>query len=117
MKSIMNVLDTLFGKRTSEEDTQNGPAYAEPLSRRDFTRAVPLLLASIARDDARAMGAYAAMCALGHGVNKNPQEAYCWFLQSATRGEVCSQVALGMCLAGGVGTPMNRKEAAYWLYR
>lgn len=113
----MKILDKFFGEQVSDEDTHDPPSYNEALSRGDFTAAAALLKAAIAREDARAMGAYAAMCALGCGVEKDPVEAYLWFLQGATRGDVRSQVALGMCLAGGVGTPLNRLEGAYWLYR
>lgn len=113
----MNILDSLFGKATSDTDAQHSPPYAEALNRRDYAAALPLLQQAIARDDARAMGAYAALLALGRGVEKNSQEAYCWFRQGATRGDVRSQVSLGMCLAGGTGTPIDRVEAGYWLYR
>lgn len=112
----MNILDKLFG--AVEKDSHDPPrSYNEALSRRDFKAAAPLLKVAIAREDPRAMGAYAAMCALGHGVPKDIKEAYCWFLQGATRGDLCSQVALGLCLARGIGTALNRLEAAYWLYR
>lgn len=114
---MKNVLKALFQPNASAKDAQPDPAYVAPMKRRDYRTAAPLLLAAIAREDARAMGAYAALCALGRGVEKNPQEAYCWFLQGATRGDRKSQVALGMCHAAGMGTAANRKEAAYWLYR
>lgn len=114
---MMKVLDALFNANASVQDAETEPAYAAPLRRGDFGAAAPLLLAAMAKDDARAMGTYAAMCALGRGVEQNLQEAYCWFLQGATRDDTKSQVALGMCLAGGMGTTVNLKEAAYWLYR
>ena len=63
------------------------------------------------------MGLMAAMTALGRGVERDPVDACCWFRQAAVRGHVPSQAALGMCLAAGLGTPCDRKEAAYWLYR
>lgn len=108
---------SIFGHKASVRDVQDRPAYEAPLSRRDFSAALPLLRAAIARGDARAMAAYGALCTTGHGVEKDLQEAYSWFLQGAIHGDVPAQVALGMCLAGGVGAPINRTEAAYWLYR
>jgi len=73
--------------------------------------------AAMALEDARAMGCYGALCATGQGVEKDLNEAYRWFLQAANRGDVPAQVALGLCLAEGLGAPMNRTEAANWLYR
>ena len=113
----MNIYELIFGKPASVRDVQDAPAYDAPLRRRDFSAALPLVRAAIAKDDARAMGAYGALYATGHGLEKDLDEAYCWFLQGAHRGDVPSQLALGMLLAGGLGTPINRTEAAYWLYR
>ena len=114
----MSILDSLLRKTASDKDAEDRlPAYAEALDRRDYAVALPLLQQAIKKEDACAMGAYAALLALGRGVEKNPQEAYCWFRQGANRGDLKSQVSLGMCLAGGTGTPIDRVEAAYWLYR
>lgn len=113
----MNNLDSLWKGTPSAQDTQNKLSYQALIEDRDFEAEISLLRAAIANENARAMGAYGAMHALGHGIQKNSQEAYCWFLQGATHGDIRSQVALGMCLAAGFGTAMNRKEAAYWLYR
>ena len=113
----MHIYELIFGKPAPDSDVQGAPAYDAPLRRQDFSAAIPLLRAAIAQEDARAMGAYGALCATGLGIEKNVHEAYCWFLQGAHRGDVPAQVALGMLLAGGLGTPTNRTEAAYWLYR
>ncbi len=113
----MNIDALVFGSGEPVRDTQGDPAYDAPLRRRDFAAALPLLRAAMAREDARAMGCYGALCATGQGVEKDLYEAYCWFLQAANRGDVPAQVALGLCLAGGLGVPMNRTEAANWLYR
>ena len=113
----MSIYELIFGKHAPDSAVQGPPAYDNPLRHRDFSAALPLLRAAIAQEDARAMGAYGALCATGLGIEKNLHEAYCWFLQSAHRGDVPAQVALGMLLAGGLGTPINRTEAAYWLYR
>jgi len=113
----MNIDALVFGSEEPVRDTQGDPAYDAPLRRRDFTAALSLLRAAMAREDTRAMGCYGALCATGQGVEKDLSEAYCWFLQAANRGDVPAQVALGLCLAGGLGVPMNRTEAANWLYR
>ena len=113
----MNIYELIFGKPASVRGIQDTPSYDAPLQRHDFSAALPLLRAAIAKDDARAMGVYGALYATGHGFEKDLNEAYCWFLQGAHRGDVPSQLALGMLLAGGLGTPINRSEAAYWLYR
>ncbi|WP_126448033.1 tetratricopeptide repeat protein [Sulfuricystis multivorans] len=112
----MDFLDRFFGAVVSHEDAAPAP-YIVPLQRRDYAAAVPLLKAAMNRGDACAMGFFAALSALGRGVEKNPQDACAWFRQAAIRGHVPSQAALGMCLAGGLGTLEDRKEAAYWLYR
>lgn len=112
----MNILDSFFGADAFREDA--APAsYVAPLERRDYAAAVPLLKVAMNKEDARAMGLFAALSALGRGVDKNPEDACAWFRQAANRDHVPSQAALGMCLAGGLGAPVDRKEAAYWLYR
>ena len=113
----MNLYELIFGKQESFDENNDAPTYDSPLLRRDFSTAIPMLRVAIAKEDARAMGAYGALCASGHGVEKDMEEAYCWLLQAANRGDVPSQLALGMLLAGDVGVPTNRTEAAYWLYR
>ncbi len=112
----MSFLDDIFGATSHHEDTA-GPPYLAPILRRDFAAAAPLLKKAMQQNDARAMGLMAAMTALGHGVEKDPVDACCWFRQAAVRGHVPSQAALGMCLAAGLGTARDTKEAAYWLYR
>lgn len=112
----MNFLDSFFATAASHEDAAPAP-YIAPLERRDYNAAVPLLKSAMNRNDACAMGLFAALSALGRGVEKNPEDACAWFRQAANRDHVPSQAALGMCLAGGLGAPVDRKEAAYWLYR
>ena len=112
----MNILDSFFGAGAFQEDAAPAP-YVAPLERRDYAAAVPLLKAAMNKEDARAMGLFAALSALGRGVEKNPEDACAWFRQAANRDHVPSQAALGMCLAGGLGAPVDRKEASYWMYR
>lgn len=107
----------IFGNNPAATEIQDAPAYDAALRRSDFPVALPLLRKAVVREDARAMGAYGALCASGHGVEKDMYEAFCWFRQGATRGHVPSQLALGIILINGVGVPANRTDAAYWLYR
>ena len=113
----MTILDKFLRKISEEKDVRKEDTYNAALTRKDYAAAVPLLRAAIAKDDARAMGALAAMYATGNGVGKDIEEACTWFRQAATRGDAPSQWALGMCLAGGSGTPVNLSEGAYWLFR
>src|SRR5574343_1456027 len=108
----MSFLDNFLGNDLSHKDKAVAP-YIAPLERRDYAAAVPLLKDAMRRDDARAMGLMAALTALGRGVEKDPIDACNWFRQAANRGHVPSQAALGMCLAAGLGAPMDNKEAAY----
>ena len=112
----MRFLDKFFGDDLSQTDKAVAP-YVAPLERRDYAAAVPLLKDAMRRDDARAMGLMAALTALGRGVEKDPIDACNWFRQAANRGHVPSQAALGMCLAAGLGAPVDNKEAAFWLYK
>lgn len=105
----MKFLDKIFG--TSSEDGY--ASYDLPLKRGDYAAAVPLLK----EDDERAMGLMATLMVFGRGVEQDAEEACCWFRQAAVRGHVVSQAALGICLATGTGTRIDRHEAAYWLYR
>ena len=111
----MTILDKIL-RRIPVNDSDGADTYDAALTRKDFAAAEPLLRAAIQKDDARAMGALAAMYATGQGVERDPEEAYLWFRQAATRGDAQSQWALGMCLAGGVGTPANLQESVYWLF-
>ena len=113
----MNIYQLIFGKQASFDEANAAPVYDALLMRRDFSTAILILKAAIAEDDARAMGVYGALYATGHGVEKDMEEAYCWFLQAANRGDIPSQLVLGMLLAGDVCIPTNKSEAAYWLYR
>ena len=112
----MSFLDEFFGAPLHQQDTA-GPPYMAPILRRDYAAAAPLLKKAMQNNDARAMGLMAALTALGRGVEKDPIDACNWFRQAANRGHVPSQAALGMCLAAGLGAPMDNKEAAYWLYK
>ncbi len=91
--------------------------YTESLINRAYSEALPLLRVAIAHEDALAMGLLGTLYMLGHGVDKDEQEAYLWFRQGAVRGDVPSQTALGLSLSGGRGTSINLHEAVYWLIR
>lgn len=112
----MSLLDNFFTDSRSPPGAEVAP-YVRFLEQRDYTAAIPLLKTAIADEDARAMGFLAALYMLGHGVHKDPQEAYLWFRQAANRGDLPSQTALGMCLAGGRGTKVDYDEAAFWFFR
>ena len=113
----MSILDKFLRRSAPPEEPVEADSYDAALTRHDYEAALPMLQAAIEKDDARAMGALAAMLAMGEGCQRNPEEACLWFRQAATRGDLSSQWALGMCLAGGVGTPVNLEEAVYWLFR
>ena len=63
----MRIYELIFGKPAPDSAVQGPPAYDVPLRRREFSAALPLLRAAIAQEDARAMGAYGALCATGSG--------------------------------------------------
>jgi TPR repeat protein len=89
----------------------------QALMRQDYTSALLPLRTAIAQSDARAMGLLGTLYMLGHGVAKDEKEAYLWFRQGAVRADLPSQIALGLSLAGGRGTPVNHSEAVFWLYQ
>ena len=99
----------------SSRTTVRRARYTESLLNRAYTDALPILRAAIADEDALAMGLLGTLYMLGHGVDKDEQEAYLWFRQGAVRGDVPSQTALGLSLAGGRGTSINLSEAVFWL--
>ena len=111
----MTILDKIL-HRIPVDDSGGADTYDAALTRMDFAAAEPLLRAAIKKNDARAMGALAAMYVTGQGVEKDPEEAYLWFRQAAAGGDLQSQCVLGMFLAGGVGTPVNLQESVYWLF-
>jgi TPR repeat protein len=113
----MNILYRLAKLCAILRHSENEPAYYEPLRERDFEAAILPLRESIKREDPVAMTVYAAMLALGRGVDQDFDEAAVWFRQAAIRGHTEGQLALGACLAAGIGTPINDDEAAYWLYQ
>ncbi|MBK6906405.1 MAG: sel1 repeat family protein [Rhodocyclaceae bacterium] len=89
--------------------------YMQALLRQDYARALGPLHTAIADNDARAMGLLGTLYMLGHGVTQDAQTAYGWFRHGAVRGDLPSQTALGLCLASGRGTALNRPEAVFWL--
>ena len=109
----MNFLDKIFRACSEGENA----SYDLSLKRGDYAAAVPLLKEAVRQDDERAMGLMATLMVFGRGVEQDAEEACCWFRQAAVRGHVVSQAALGICLATGTGTRIDRHEAAYWLYR
>lgn len=114
----MSILGKLFkNTNQADDDTSLQARYNDALNRRDFVAVLPLLRKAIAMEDARAMGAYAALYATGHGVEQDPAEAYRWFLQASNRGDAVSQLCLALCLIGGKGVEQNSLEGAYWLFK
>lgn len=112
----MSLLDNMLSPLPGTE-SKNAPAYLEPLLRRDFVSALPQLKAAMNLDDASAMGFYGAMCVMGHGVAKDPDEGVLWFRQAAVRGNPLCAATFGMCLALGFSVEKNEREAAYWLFQ
>ena len=113
----MRFLDKLFNRWMATEPAQTEPAYYEPLRELDYEAAIPPLREAMKREDPVAMTAYAAMLAVGRGVEQDFDEAAAWFRQAAVRGCTYGQLAFGACLASGLGTERNDEEAAYWLYQ
>jgi TPR repeat protein len=109
--SLLNVLDSAVAEHEGE------PTYFEPLREQSFVEAIPLLRQAMCVEDGQAMGLYAALLALGHGIEQNLQEAVDWFRQGAVRGDSFSQFSFGVCLTHGLGLPANHMEAAYWLFK
>lgn len=93
------------------------PAYCELLREHRFDEAVPLLHQQISRDDPAAMGYYGSLLVLGKGIERDLEGAVAWFREGALRGDPHSQLALGVCLASGIGVAADQSKAAYWLYR
>lgn len=89
--------------------------YTQALRRKAYEDAVGPLQSAAVKDDAEAMGLLGTLFMLGHGVKKDAHEASRWFHQGALQGDVSSQTAWGLCLAGGVGTSVNQADAVYWL--
>lgn len=50
----------------------------------------------------------------GDGVDKNPKEAFRWFLLAAQRGSVDAQRQLGFMYEGGIGVKQDLAEASRW---
>ena len=83
----------------SSRTTVRRARYTESLLNRAYTDALPILRAAIADEDALAMGLLGTLYMLGHGVDKDEQEAYLWFRQGAVRGDVPSIIGwqIGHC--------------------
>ncbi|KAF9124819.1 hypothetical protein BGW39_007866, partial [Mortierella sp. 14UC] len=50
----------------------------------------------------------------GVGVEKNPTEAFHWYLKSAEQGNARGQGILGYCYGEGFGVERDRQKAMYW---
>ncbi|MFA6309966.1 MAG: tetratricopeptide repeat protein [Sterolibacterium sp.] len=112
----MSVFEKILRRRPAST-LRDEPIYAAPLREGDFEGAVVPLREAIKYEDPVAMTAYAAMLAVGRGMEQDFEEAALWFRQAAVRGDVNGQLAIGACLATGLGTPRNDDEAAFWLYQ
>lgn len=112
----MSFMDKFLGHNLTPKEKAAAP-YVEPLLRKDYAAALPLLKHALHHEDAHAMGLMGAMVALGLGVAKDPIDACNWFRQAAIRGDAPSQAALGIFLARGLGTNLNHRESAFWLYK
>lgn len=53
----------------------------------------------------------------GIGVDEDPQEAFKWFMRSASQGDEDSQFAVGKCYEEGLGVEADLNEAAEWYGR
>jgi len=49
-----------------------------------------------------------------NGVQKNLEEAFRWFVLSASLGYEIAQFEVGMCYKDGIGTPKNLLKAKFW---
>lgn len=112
----MDIFSKLFASQTSPDSGEDPPYYA-PIEAGDYATAFPLLQQAMRQEDAHAMGVFAALVAMGRGIDQDPEEASAWFRQAAVRGDLFSQTAFGVCLATGFGVKQDISEAAFWLYR
>ena len=53
----------------------------------------------------------------GHGVERNPEEAFAWAMRAAERGHAGAQTMVGECYLDGYGVEQNRRRADDWLQR
>jgi TPR repeat protein len=99
------------------DDDPNTPDYWQPLRREDYDQAISLLLIAADKGDETAMALMGALCALGNGIERDPEMAAMWFHEAATCGNLLGQTAFGLCLACGFGVRLDLAHAATWLYQ
>jgi TPR repeat protein len=63
------------------------------------------------------MGRLAQMYEDGRGTEKNPSEAFRWWIRMAETGEFWAPEKVARCYAEGIGTPKNPEEARRWYDR
>lgn len=93
------------------------PEYLHLVQEKRYTDALPFIQKAARNNDAAAIGFLGCMYAMGKGVNKDMEEAYCLLLRAANLGHAKSQMALASMYQSGQGIQQNLREAAYWYYR
>ena len=53
----------------------------------------------------------------GTGVDEDPEQAFYWFMKSASQGDADAQYAVGVCYEEGLGTEADLNEAREWYSR
>lgn len=85
-------------------------AYA----RKDYTRAVELYRAAIAKGSAAAMNTLGALYRNGQGVAQDYAEARKWFEKAAALGDARAMTNLGALYHNGLGVALDYAEARRW---
>ena len=84
---------------------------------KDFQGAAHVLTELAEQGDAEGQYMLAVMYRNGHGVDRDLNQAFNWFLKAAQNKHLKAQYELGMCYKNGLGTQKDLVQAKLWLTR
>ncbi|MBP5340720.1 MAG: sel1 repeat family protein [Prevotella sp.] len=84
---------------------------------KNYTAAVPKLQTAAEKGHKKAQYRLGRCYDKGHGVEKNDEKAYEWYLKSAKQGSAKAQYQVGKCLKNGTGVEKDRKKAVEWFVK
>ena len=101
----------IFPGSVFAQDLDEGQAAYQA---KDYPKALQILKPLAEQGNSQAQAILGLMYDNGHGVNKDPTEAFKWYLKAAEQGIPVVQHDVGVKYFQGMGVAQNYQEAAKW---
>ena len=107
--SLVSLL--IFSAPVLAQELEEGQAAYQA---RDYPKALQVLRPLAEQGNSQAQALLGIMYDNGQGVDKDPREAFKWYLKAAEQGMPTAQHDIGVKYFQGVGVEQNYQEAAKW---